>query len=200
MKLFRQTEKSWQAAFLATIALLMQGCAGQMLKQADASSVVADNEIIVVGSIDLTPGLGKEEQDLAPPGTFDLFGYGDMHRDRAIIRLNDKPEASDYSRFVINPVLGELFFFKMPAHLKYIVDGNIIVELGVSEILLPTGLKIDARPGEKAVYVGNLTYIRDDFNSIVDVRFTDDYDQARKEFRKRFGDKYTLTKALMKPL
>lgn len=200
MKLFRQTAKSWQAALLATAALFLQGCAGQMLTQADASSLLAEDEVIVVGRIDLRPGLRQDEQDLTPPGTLDLFGYADMHRNRAIVHLNDKPEAPDYPRFVMNPALGELFFFKMPARANYIVKANVTVETGISEIILPAGLKIDARPGVRAIYVGDLTYIRDDFNSIVDVKLTDGYDQASQAFRKRFGDKYKLAKALVKPL
>ncbi len=205
MNSFQHATTGHRAAFVVMAVLLLQACTmgGQMLKEADSSSIIADNEIIVVGTIELIPALGKEEQELSPSGVIDLAGYGGMNRNRAMIQFNNQPEASDY-KFLINPKLDEMFFFKIPADLKYVVDGRVIVELGrrgaVSEILLPTGLKIDARPGDKAVYIGNLKFTRDDFNSITGVKLTDEYKSAVRQFRTRFGGKYKLRKAIVKPM
>lgn len=190
------------AVFLAATVLFLQACTmgGQMLKEADSSGI-AENEIIVVGTIELSPSLGKEEQKLSPSGVIDLAGYGEMNRNRAMLQFNTKPEPSDY-KLLMNPELGKTFFFKIPRDAKYLVDGRIIVELGrrgpVSEILLPTGLKIDVRPGDKAVYIGNLKYKRDDFNSVTGVQLKDAYKSAERAFRKKFGGKYKLRKSLLK--
>lgn len=200
-----RTLRTSLAVLLAGAALVLQGCSvgGQLLKEADGTAPLAQNEVIVVGTIDLTPSLGKDEQQLSPSGVIDLGGYADMNRNRAMIQFNSTPEVSNY-KFLVNPELGKRFFFKVPVDMKYVVDGRIVVELGrrgpVSEVLLPTGLKIETRPGDKAVYIGHLKYTRDDFNSITGVKLTDDYRSASREFKKKFGGKYKLRKALVKPL
>jgi hypothetical protein len=62
---------------------------------------------------------------------------------------------------------------------------------------LPAGFKFNIKPGDKAVYIGKLTYERDDFNSITKVRLDDNYKAAAREFHKKFGSSYKLSKSLI---
>ena len=65
------------------------------------------------------------------------------------------------------------------------------------EILLPTGFKVNIKPSDKAVYIGDIKYTRDDFNSITKVRLKNNYRKALKQFRKKFGKKVKLRKSLV---
>ena len=111
-----------------------------------------------------------------------------------MITFNSKPESSGY-KYVINPELGKVFYFKVPRNLKYIVDGEILTTFsryGSEKIILPTGFKINIKSTDKAVYIGDIRY-----NSITRVELKDNYRKARKLFRKKFGKKYKLRKSLI---
>ena len=71
---------------------------------------------------------------------------------------------------------------------------------GSEKIILPTGFKINIKSSDKAVYIGKIRYIRDDFNSITRVELKDNYKKARRLFRKKFGKKYKLRKSLIKKI
>lgn len=157
--------------------------------------------MVLVGTIDISPALAKDEQSLKPSGVIFLGDVDAVYRNRAIIQLNNQAQESDY-KTVITPELGKTFFFKIPRDMKYMVDGGVVMELsphGVTgKIVLPTWFKIDIRPGDKAVYIGKLKYKRNDFNSVTGVRLVDDCATANKAFKKRFGRHYKLRKSLVK--
>jgi len=185
--------------------LLLQACTmgGQVLKEANSFKAVGKDEVVVVGTVEITPKLAKDEQSLDPSGVIFIGNIDDVYRNRAMIQFNNQAEESDY-KTVITPELGKTFFFKIPRDMKYIVDGSVVMELsphGASgKIVLPTWLKIDIKPGDKAVYIGKITYRRDDFNSVTAVKLTDDYSAANRAFKKRFGSKYKLRKSLVRPI
>lgn len=205
MKKYNSMVKTSRITFLAVLVLLLQACTmgGQMLKEANSVSDVSKDEIIIVGTLDLTPKLGEDEQYLKPSGVIMLGDIDSYYKNRALIQFNNKPEESDYKN-MINPELGKTFFFKVPRDMKYLVEGSVVMELsthGVSgKIVLPTWFKVDLKPSDKAVYIGKIKYKRDDFNSIVDMKLIDDYASAEKQFRKKFGGKYKLRKALIKKI
>jgi len=173
---------------------------GQLLKEADSLKTVTKDEVILVGTIELSPRLNKDEQHLDPSGVVDLFGYGDMNKNRAMIQFNETPEVSDY-KIMMNPELGKTFFFKVPRNMKYMVEGSILMEFSrygnTGKIWLPIWFKVNIKPGDKAVYIGKLKYKRDDFNSVTNIELIDDYKNASKQFRKKFGTKYKLRKSLV---
>ena len=189
----------FHAALLSTVVLLLQACSigGQLLKEASTFKDVGKDEVIVVGTIELIPKLQKDEQQLDAAGVVDLFGYADMHRNRCMIQFDSQPQASDY-KFMINPQLGETFFFKVPKNMKYMVEGNVLTEFtrhgNTGQIWLPIDFQINIRPEDKAVYIGKIKYTRDDFNSITKVELVDDYKKAAGKFRQKFGKKYKLRK------
>jgi len=55
-----------------------------------------------------------------------------------------------------------------------------------------------AQAGDKAVYIGTVRYTRDEFFEIKKVAIVDDYERANSEFRKKFGTKIALRKALLR--
>ena len=173
---------------------------GKFLPEAGSFKTVKKDEVVVVGRITLLPKLEKGEQELDPKGVWDVMGYGSKNKNRSMITFNSSPEPAGY-KFVINPELGKTFFFSVPRNLKYIVDGEVLIKFsrfGSEKVILPTGLKLNIRSSDKAVYIGDLVYTRDDFNSITKVKLKDNYSKARRLFRKKFGKKYKLRKSLVK--
>lgn len=205
MTIFKHTIRFFHTAFIAAIVLLLQACSmgGELLKEADSFKNTTKDEVIIVGTIELTPKLAKDEQALDPAGVIDLFGYGNMNKNRSMIQFNAKPEASNY-KSMINPELGKTFFFKIPRDMKYMVEGSILTEFSrygnTGKIHLPTWFKINIKPGDKAIYIGKIQYTRDDFNSITNIELKDEYKKANKLFKKKFGKKYKLRKSLIKKI
>ncbi|MDH5766817.1 MAG: hypothetical protein OEZ38_12470 [Gammaproteobacteria bacterium] len=190
---------------LVVMILMSHGCSmgGQLLKEAESVKDTPKGEVIVVGEIELTPKLAEDEQQLDASGVIDLFGYGDMNKNRCMVQFNEKPEASNY-KSMINPELGKIFAFKVPRDMRYIVNGSVLTEFtrhgNTGEILLPAWFKIDIKPTDKAVYIGKIRYTRDDFNSITKVELKDDYKKAKKYFTKKFGKQYKLRKSLIEDI
>lgn len=181
---------------------MLQSCSigGQLLKEADSLNSMTQDEVIIVGSIELRPKLVTDEQKLDPDGVWDVFGYGDMNKNRCMIQFNSKPVADDY-KSLINPELDKVFFFKVPRNMKYMVEASVLTEFSrygnTGRIWLPMWFKIDIKPTDKAIYIGNIKYTRDDFNSITNIKLEDNYKNAEKIFRKKFGRKYKLRKSLI---
>lgn len=186
-------------------SLILQGCGigGQLLKEADSLNNIPQDEVLIVGTIELRPKLVNDEQKLDPDGVWDAFGYGDMNKNRCMIQFNSSPVVDDY-KSLINPELNKVFFFRVPRDMKYMVEGSILTEFSRygsgGKIRLPMWFKIDIKATDKAVYIGKIIYKRDDFNSITNVELKDDYRNAEKIFRKRFGKKYKLKKSFIKKI
>lgn len=203
MKLIKSISNITLPSFLA-LSFLLSGCSigGKFLPEVGSLKTVKKDEVIIVGTIDLKPKLDKDEQELDPKGVWDVMGYGGKNKNRSMVTFNSKPVSSGY-KYVINPELGKVFFFKVPRNLKYIVDGEVLTvfsRFGSEKIILPTGFKINIKSSDKAIYIGKIRYIRDDFNSITRVELKDNYKKARRLFRKKFGKKYKLRKSLVKSI
>lgn len=207
MKFSFRNSQFIKIALLAVSVLILQSCSmgAELLKEVNSLNSVKNDEVIIVGTIELIPRLVKDEQELDPPsGVIALGDYASLNRNRALIQFNNQPEASDY-KYLINPELGKTFFFKVSRDMKYMVEGNVLMEFGglygdTGKIVLPTWFKVDIKPNDRAVYIGKIKYKRDDFNSITELKLIDDYSNALKQFRKKFGKKYTLRKSLIKKI
>ena len=193
---------SYLALFFFSVSVL-QGCSlPGMLKETESTATLEQDEIIVVGKIELVPGLVEHEQVLEAPGVIDLFGAAEASKNKSHIQFNTEAVAKDVGDY-ISPELGKMFAFNVPANMPYLVEGFIITQIGSygnsGKIHLPVAFKLDIKPSDKAVYIGHIKYTRDDFNSITDVELIDDYTDTEKLFRKSFGDRYKLRKSLIKP-
>ena len=201
MRVYKNINRHIFALLIAVTIFMLQGCSMPgLLREAGPSAKVTTGEVIIVGTIELTPGLIKDEQKLDAEGVIDLFGAGDMNKNRALIQLNSATDAGGAAEY-INPVLGEPFAFVVPVNLKYVVEGYVVTEFTkhgyTGKIHLPVDFKLDIQPSDKAIYIGHIRYERDDFNSITRVELKDDYVIAEKMFRKQYGSKYKLRKSLI---
>ncbi len=190
-------------------ALLIAGC-GTLHPEVTSLSQVSSGTVILVGQVELVPPLKPGEQKLKI-GTFDPFGAADSLRDRAVLHLAGEPKAAEETWEVINPRLGETFFFRIPKDKRFVVMGTITTEYvtrsvskrqvvnDVSEILIPR-VAFDINATDKAVYVGTLRLHRDEFNEVTKAEILDHYTRASVEFKKKFGTSAVLRKAIAKPL
>lgn len=196
-------KKSLIALSLLSLTIL-QGCSGvTLLKEANALNEVGRDEILITGSIELIPKLMEDEQHLNLSGSFDILDYAGIFRNKCIIQVNSSAKI-DAEKTIINPTLGETFFFKIPRNSPYLVAGNIQMEFGGitlnSGVLLPMGLKLDIKKKDKAIYIGHFKYTRDDFNSVIKVELLDNYSKALKDFKRKFGRNKKLRKSLARPI
>lgn len=171
---------------------------------------VSSDTVVVVGRIELVPPMKSGEQVLRI-GTFDPFGVADKLRDRAVFHLAKEPKAAEETWEVINPRLGETFYFRIPKDKRFVVLGTITTSYvtrtvsqrqvvnDVTEILLPR-MEFEITPADKAIYVGTLRFHRDEFNEVTKAEILDHYAGAAAEFTKKFGNGAALRKAIAKPL
>lgn len=192
-------------ALLLAAALALGACAAPVWPQKEPASLaeVGGDQVLVVGAVEIVPPLRENERELDIPN--DLFDMEDMIANRAWLKAAADPATRpDDSRYLINPRLGETFFFSIPRDMPYLVGGDVTVRYRIvngnvrmRKIRIPGPLQVRARPGDEAVYVGTLRLTRDEFNEVVKVQVVDNYKLAAKAFRQRYGSGVTLRRALL---
>lgn len=190
-------------ARLAATGLLLIGalgaCVGPAREPVDSLSGLNGGETVVVGRIELVPPLRKSEQKLKGLGTGNFENKIILIADEQNRTLTDEPGMADYAGR-IEAILGKNFFVRSDSKPFYILGGMMYLDLGGKEMnraYFPGGLKVSIKPGDKAVYVGTVRYHRNEFFEITKAAIVDDYAAASAEFKKKFGAKYPLRKALL---
>jgi hypothetical protein len=174
-------------------------CVGPAREPVDSLSGLNGGETVVVGRIELVPPLRKNEQKLKGLGTGNFENKIILIADERNRALTDEPGMADYAGR-IEAILGKNFFVRSDSKPFYILGGMLYLDLGGREMnraYFPGGLKVSIKPGDKAVYVGTVQYHRNEFFEITKAAIVDDYDRANAEFKKKFGAKYPLRKALL---
>jgi hypothetical protein len=190
------------SARLAAALLLLgalSACVGPAREPVDSLSGLNGGETVVVGRIELVPPLRKNEQKLKGLGTGNFENKIILIADEQYRTLTDEPGMADYAGR-IEAILGKNFFVRSDSKPFYILGGMLYLDLGGREMnraYFPGGLKVSLKPGDKAVYVGTVRYHRNEFFEITKAAIVDDYDRANAEFKKKFGTKYPLRKALL---
>ena len=183
------------------LAAALGACAGPARERVDGWSGVGSGETVVVGRIELVPPLRKGEQriDALNSGSFENLVY--LMADDKNRALPDEPKTADFDGR-IEATLEQTFFVRSSDHPFYILGGVLWLEIGSGQnkAYFPGGLRVPVRTGDKAVYVGTVRYYRDEFWNFSKVTIVDDYDRANAEYRKKFGTKITLRKALLAPV
>lgn len=184
---------------IALLLLVLMGCMGSAKTAIDSFDDVGDNEVLIVGRVELVPPLEKGEQKLK-----NMIGTG-MVRNKLLLltdercrRLDDEPGRADH-KDRIEAVFDRTFFVLSKNKPFYILIGELWLD-GADKVYFPAGLKINIRPTDKAVYIGTLRYHRNEFFHFPKYGVIDDYEQAKAEFRKKFGNRYPLVKALAVPV
>ena len=187
---------------LAAVGLLLVtlgACVGPAREPVDSFSGLARDETVVIGRIELVPPLKKDEQKLKGLGTGKFENKIILITDTQYRQLTQEPGMADYAGR-IEATLGKNFFVRSDSKPFYILGGMMYLDLGGQEMnraYFPGGLKVALKPGDKAVYVGTVQYHRDEFFEIKKAVIVDDYDRANTEFKKKFGSKQPLRKALL---
>lgn len=157
------------------------------------------DKVILVGRVELNPPLGKREQFFE---SFDVTGYYDMHRQRAVFYLNSEPAPTSAEGLAFNPELGKLFAFEIPSTAKYVVGGYVMLRIDVNRqrrLRIPLGLALDLRASDRAIYMGDIKIERDEFDEVTKIEILDHYASASAEFARRDGGA-KLRKAIAKKL
>lgn len=187
------------------VALLLAGalaaCAGPARERVDSWSEVGAGETVVVGRIELVPQLRKDEQKIGAinSGSFENIVF--LLADENNRALKGEPTNADFGGR-IEATLEKTFYARSSDKPFYILGGMLWLEIGrgSNRAYFPGGLKVSLKAGDKAVYVGTVRYYRDEFWNFTKVNVVDDYDRANAEFRKKFGAKIPLRKALLTPV
>jgi len=193
-----------RARLAANLLLLgaLSACVGAAREPVDSLSGLNGNETVVVGRIELVPPLRKNEQKLKGLGTGNFENKIILIADEQYRTLTDEPGMADYAGR-IEAILGKNFFVRSDRKPFFILGGMLYLDLGGREMnraYFPGGLKVSIKPGDKAVYVGTVQYHRNEFFEITKAAIVDDYDRANTEFKKKYGTKTPLRKALLTPV
>lgn len=191
-----------KAALLLLLTGALSACVGPARQQLNSLSEIQDGEVLVVGRVELVPALGQGEQALETLGSGYLKDKFYLLASDTFRRLDHEPEAADYDGR-IEAYLGKDYTVRSGAKPFFVLGGMLMLESRgdrATQVFFPGGLKIPVRPGDKAVYVGTLRYHRNEFFEISRIDIVDDYDRANAEFKKTYGAKYSLRRALMTPV
>lgn len=187
----------------------MAGCVAFTLPEAEVSALadVPPERVLVVGKITLNPPLRESEKELNIPN--DLFDMEEMMSNRAIMGFSANANiALEKAGFLINPVVGETFFFSVPRNRVNMVGGYITVSYSISavdaynsvlnhgKVLIPS-FQLKLQASDKIVYIGTLHLQRGPFNEVTNAGIIDEYDNAIDALSSRFGLN-TMRKALPK--
>jgi len=188
----------------ASLLLLgaLSACVGAAREPVDSLSGLNDDETLVVGRIEIVPPLRKDEQKLKGLGTGNFENKVFLLTDDHYRVLTEEPVMADYAGR-IEAILGKNFFVRSNSKPYFILGGMMYLDLGGREMnraYFPGGLKASLKPGDKAVYVGAVQYHRNEFFEITKATIVDDYDRTNAEFKKKFGTKIPLRKALLTPV
>ncbi|HEX6156788.1 MAG TPA: hypothetical protein VFZ54_12225 [Burkholderiales bacterium] len=176
------------------------GCAPAARTPVERLEALDDGEMVVVGRVELVPALRKGEQRIRGIGTSGLENRMLLIVDERARPLPRDLAIADYAGRVEAP-LGETFFVRSRSAAFHVLGGVLFLDFGgdtQQRAYFPGGFQVDARPGERAVYVGTLRYHRDEFFEVTRVTVVDDYVEANAEFTRRFGSRHSLRKSLMK--
>jgi hypothetical protein len=190
---------------LAAANLVLLGalgaCVGAAREQVDSLSELGGGETVVVGRIELVPPLRAGEQKIRGGNSSQFENKMFLLTDEHYRILTKEPVVADYAGR-IEAILGQTFFVRSSNKPFFIRGGMLYLDLGGRELnraYFPGGLKVSINPGDKAVYIGTVQYHRNEFFEITKNLIVDDYDRANAEFKKKFGTKYSLRKALLTP-
>jgi hypothetical protein len=192
---------SRQVGLAAACLALLGACAGPARQELSSLAELGGTETVVVGRIDLVPPLRKDEQKIQAlnSGTYENRIF--LLTDEKYRVLKGEPVTADFAGR-IEATFGKNFFVRSDSKPFFILGGVLFLDIGSStnRAYFPGGLKVSIQPGDRAVYIGTVRYHRNEFFEITRVAIEDDYERANAEFRKKFGARTPLRRALLTPV
>jgi hypothetical protein len=173
------------------LAACKMGLVLPLLDEVDSFAGLNSEQMVVVGRIELRPPLVKGEQDFSGAPLLNPYP-----RNTITLALGERLANSPHeSNRRLDVTLDKTFFARTRARTFFVLFGMLDLTPQKS-VDFPAILRVDVRPGDKAVYIGTIRYHRDDYFQITRTEVVDDYDRVNAEFRKKFGAKYPLRKSL----
>ncbi|HUX89226.1 MAG TPA: hypothetical protein VMV48_00865 [Gallionellaceae bacterium] len=182
--------------------ILLSGCVGFPRDTLGSLSELGSEETLVVGRVEIVPDLLDSEQ------TIKLLGNTDYWKKTMFIltseenrEIRGKLKESDQKN-QIRAELNKNFYVSNANKSFFIIGGMLYQEISAkyeNKLIFPGGYKVSIKPGDKAVYIGTLQYHRNEYLEITKMFIVDDYERANAEFKKKYGVKYSLRKALLTP-
>lgn len=180
----------------ALALLLLSACVVPPARDpVDSFGSLGNDETVIVGRVEVIPPLRKDEQKMKALNSGTYMNRVFVITDEQQRKLTKEPGLADY-KGRIEATLGKTFFVRSKTAPFYILAGVIFLT-DTEKAYLPGGLKVPLKPGDKAVYIGTIQYHRDEFWDIKKATVADDYDNANAEFKKKFGARQLLRKALV---
>lgn len=187
------------------IILFALSVAGCMMPKTSIENLqeMEPDESIFIGRIKISPPLTEADVQLE-----NMWNLSDtpLHKSLQLKVSNIFYElggqyASDYqdSIFVLD---GEYYYFtwkkKEPLNLLGItlITRSTQTNLDTMTLAIDKGIKVKHSAKSKAVYVGDVTFVRDEFFNIKDIKISQSgYKKAVKAFRKKFKTRMKVDKA-----
>lgn len=180
--------------------IMLYGCsmAGGKFSPSTIHSL-ANDEILIVGKIMLNPPLRENEQKLS-------WSARDAFKDKAFVITGDKyrgfDEVDGFSmRHLAQVDIGKTFFYREDLSDRLIYSGAYIqTELYSDQsrrdgkIYLPGGLQFALNKGHRAIYIGTIKYHRDEYSAITKTEIIDEFNEANKDFKEKYGSSIKLTR------
>ncbi len=160
-------------------------------KQLKSLKSLAEDEIVLVGRVELLPPLEDFEQNLKTIGSKRYKNAASFIIGERTVDL-ENPKLRD-NKYADGVKLGQDFYIRRKRNDTFFYSGSMILTSSVmggvmDRIVLPGGLKYAIRASDKAIYIGTFRYHRDDYNAITKVDLLNDFERANRAFIKQFGN------------
>ena len=160
-------------------------------KQLKSLKSLDEDEIVLVGRVELLPPLEDFEQNLKTIGSKRYKNAASFIIGERTVAL-ENPRLRD-NKYADGVQLGQDFYIRRKRNDTFFYSGSMILTSSVmggamDRIVLPGGLKYAIRASDKAVYIGTFRYHRDDYNAITKVDLLNDFERANRAFIKQFGN------------
>jgi hypothetical protein len=193
------------------IMLLSASCTTTGRRSVNLGGDVQQDEVIIVGKIQFDPPLPEDKQKLLIQGSEVYRNTMQMICGEKLLQFDDDESFlpwSDIYKGMVNVFLGKTFYAANAKNPFYMVAGSVYMEIyevsGFNSVTtyykpmaFPASFYIDIQPEDKAVYVGTITYHRDNFYNLKKITISDEYDHEMPLFRRRFGP-IKLRKAMIR--
>lgn len=180
---------------------LLSGCVSMPRETLDNLSDLGNEETLVVGRVEIVPALLDNEQNIS------FMARSGYEKTMFVLTSEENKEIrgnlnSDHLNGQIRAKLNKNFYVSNAQKPFFIIGGLLYLQVTgnyQNRLIFPGGYKVSIKSGDKAVYIGTLQYHRNEFFDITKMIVVDDYERANAEFKKKYGAKYSLRKALLIP-
>lgn len=178
--------------FILAILLFSHACVSPGYRPFVSLSDLKADEVVLVGKIRLKPKLAKDEQDFS--GT---IGAKRMKGKIYITVDNKHNPVKDYISLNGIKNVGEVeanktFAVVVKKTKPLIYSGAFVYVSNSDYYILPGGIKIRHGNKDRALYIGTIEYTRNMFNEITRVKIKNQYAEAKRFMRKKFGSQLKL--------